>query len=491
MLLKNIIVDFLRVYFSRLIGVLEYLMYFCSQIVLGMKNFFLVLVIFIFTVLNVYPQKNKTRYQSKESTVHAIAKAYEDTLTKVRDFYFGIPDPHKRDSILNTVELNPRYYRLFVPLTYYYAPVKQAFDPEWKPKELSRPVTPARLLFPLNLTSLDQTNIINKKVNKVLLAYYVAHPECVQYTERQIMQKQVYRKEIEEKIPPKINMIDLFSPEPVESNVGTAELYIKKPNFWTFGGFGSLQFTQNFISKNWYKGGESSNAMLSNVKFTANFDDRRKIEFENSIEIKLGFMTTPSDTVHKYKTNSDLFRIYSKLGYKAFDHWYYAATAEFTTQFFSNYKTNTNIKQVGLFSPATFRTGVGLDYKLSKKKINLSIMLSPFAYNYIYIADKEVDPTAFGIKEGKHILHEFGSTFQTTMKWTVIPAIVWESRLYYFTNYNKIQAEWENTINFVLNRYLSTQIFVHARFDDGVKPVDDHSYFQLKELLSFGLNYTW
>ena len=36
----------------------------------------------------------------------------------------------------------------------------------------------------------------------------------------------------------------------------------------------------------------------------ANFDDRQRIEFENKLEIKLGFVTAPSDTVHKYKTNA-------------------------------------------------------------------------------------------------------------------------------------------------------------------------------------------
>lgn len=456
-----------------------------------MKNFFLFLLVLMFGIPGISAQKKRLRLPQKEHTSYMILKAYEDSLANTWNRYFSIPDSTVADSLQRNILLNPRYNRLFLPLTYYYAPVRQAFDPGWKPNVLSGPQEPVKTLFPVDYSALNQTRLINKRVNKALLSLYVAHPELVQYTERQIMQRQAFRKEIEKKLPPKIKVIDLFEPEPVESNVGTAELYIKKPNFWSFGGFGSLQFTQNFISKNWYKGGESSNAMLSNVKFTANFDDKQRIEFENSLEIKLGFMTTPSDTVHKYKTNSDLFRIYSKLGYKAFDRWYYAATVEFTTQFFSNYKTNTNIKQVGFLSPATLKAGIGLDYKLSKKKINLSVMLSPFAYNYVYIADKDVDPTAFGIKEGKHILHEFGSTFQTTMKWEVIRSIVWESRLSYFTNYKKVQAEWENTINFVLNRYLSTQLFVHARFDDGVKPLDDHSYFQLKELLSFGLNYVW
>ena len=37
-----------------------------------------------------------------------------------------------------------------------------------------------------------------------------------------------------------------------------------------------------------------------------------RLELENKLEIKLGFITAPSDTVHKYKTNADLFRLNSK-----------------------------------------------------------------------------------------------------------------------------------------------------------------------------------
>lgn len=457
-----------------------------------MKNLFLVLITLTLIIPFANAQKKKGRYSVKENTTQIIVKAYGDSLVNSYNRYFGTLDSLNNDTFpARHIELNPRYFKLFVPLTYYYSPIKQAFDSDWEPMKLAETTTLADTLFPVNMSALNQTEIIDRRVNKALLNIYITHPEWVIYTEKQIMRRKAFRKEVVEKLPPKINMIDLFTPEPVESNVGSAELYIKRPNFWSFRGNGSLQFTQNYISENWYKGGESTNSMLSHLKLSANYDDKQRLEFENLLEVKLGFMTTPSDTVHNYKTNSDLFRLFSKLGVKAFARWYYTISAEFTTQFFSTYKTNTDIEQAGFLSPADFKLSLGLDYKVNKKKVNLSVMLSPFAYNYRYLANKNIDPTAFGIREGKHILHEFGSTFQTTMKWVVIPSVVWESRLYYFTNYNKVQAEWENTFNFVLNRYLSTQLFVHARFDDGVKPVDDHSYFQLKELLSFGLNYTW
>jgi len=252
-----------------------------------------------------------------------------------------------------------------------------------------------------------------------------------------------------------------------------------------------LQFTQNYISSNWYKGGESSNSMLSQLQLNAYYDDKERLEFDNKLELRLGFITARSDTVHKYKPNSDMFRLSSKLGIKAIQKWYYTIYTEFNTQFFTNYKTNTNDKQSAFMSPANLILSIGMDYKLNKKKVNVSMFISPLSYNLRYVGSNDVDPTAFGLKKDKKVLHDYGSKLQNSLKWTIIPSVVWESRFSYFTNYSKVEAEWENTFNFVLNRYLSTKLFVHARFDDGVKRKDDHSYFQLVELLSFGLNYKW
>ena len=85
-----------------------------------------------------------------------------------------------------------------------------------------------------------------------------------------------------------------------------SELLVLKPNFWSYGGNGYLQFSQNYISENWYKGGESTKSLVSGFTWQVKYDDKQKTQFETKLEWKLGFITAPSDTVHTYKANNDL-----------------------------------------------------------------------------------------------------------------------------------------------------------------------------------------
>jgi hypothetical protein len=134
-----------------------------------------------------------------------------------------------------------------------------------------------------------------------------------------------------------------------------------------------------------------------------------------------------------------------------------------------------------------------MDYKLNKKSLTLSLLTSPLAYTYIGINDHNiVDPTSFNVEEGRYSANLFGSKFVGNMTWTIVKNVKWESKLEYFTTYDTSIANWENTFDFALSRYLSTKVFVHVRYDDGVAISDANtSHFQLQEMLTFGLNYTW
>jgi hypothetical protein len=426
-------------------------------------------------------------------------KAQENMTEKKRDtlstpLYREYFDPLDSLYMLSAPVLkpDPDYYRLFVPLTFYNAPIKQISEMKWQFQLCSNTLPDLTSKYlPFDINKFNKTERINKMVNLILIKLYVNRPDLVVNTEEQIMSRSYRKAEIE--ISPRISVIALFKPDVVKENVGTVNIIIRKPNFWYRGGNGSFQMTQNYISKNWYKGGESINSMIGDLQLFANYNDKEKLQIENLLEMKVNINTVSSqlDTMRIYRINSDMLRLSSKIGLQAFSEWYYTVSGEFNTQLFRNYTVNSNNLISTFMSPANITISVGMDYKLKKEDMNFSIVISPFSYNWRYVGNDDVDETKFGLKKGKYSLDDFGSKLQSTLQWTIVPTITLNSQLYYFTNYKKVEAEWENTINFVLNRYISTKLFVLYRYDDGIQRIKNYGYLQSNELFSFGLNYKW
>ena len=255
----------------------------------------------------------------------------------------------------------------------------------------------------------------------------------------------------------------------------------------------SLQFTQAYISSNWYQGGENNLALLGSVNWNCNLNQELHPNwlFNNALSYKLGIATTHGDSIRKYLINEDNFLFTSQLGYKAVKNWYYSAMLQFTTQFLNNYKTNTRTMTAAFLSPAELNVGLGMTYNYKKADDRMfTLAIAPLSYNLKYCRNiTDIDPTRFGIDAGHHSKSTFGSNFEAKLLWRFTPSVMITSRLYMFTNYEYVQGDWENTLDLSISKYLTTQFYTHLRFDRSVARNEDWKYWQFKEILSLGIIY--
>ena len=450
-------------------------------------------------------EKPIVKKKVKDNRNAKIIKAFSASMKKMSKEYFDyMHELEKPESTLyRNVKLSTDYYRLFLPATFYVSPLEQAYSFEWEPGD-KLCMTPCDSLYKCrpdkavaqpDFSDMGQSKKVDHWVNKILLNFYMEHPEMVFGNELYFADVKSLEAVQNGNLSYKEEMKKYMAVEdPVETANAEVNMLIMKPNFWKYSGSGKLKFTQHSVSDNWYTGGENTNALYSELNLSAKYDNKQGLEFENKLRLKLGFITAPSDTVHKYKTNSDEICFDSKLGIRAFKNLFYTVSLEVKTQFFPNYRTNSNTMVSNFLSPLQIKFSVaGLDYKYSKKKMSLSVLGSPLTYKHVYLKSNRIyNPSSFGVESGRSTANTYGSELTAKLNWKISPNITWDSKFVYFTTYEKVQASWENTFDFKLNRYWSTTLFIHPRFDDGVTLTDDNrSYFQFKEMLTFGLSYSW
>lgn len=245
----------------------------------------------------------------------------------------------------------------------------------------------------------------------------------------------------------------------------------------------SLQFTQNYISPNWYKGGNSNFAALGIQKGEVWYS-KHKLNWYALGEWRLGGTTVTGDSLRRFNFTDDLFRIYSKVGYTVYKDLDINSSVDFQTNFFDVWNANERTAKTTTFTPIRFNYTIGLDYKPIK---NMSIVISPLAYKMVYAMRPDlVDVTTLGIAPGNNILNDIGSSIRLTYKWQPLREIKLDTEFYLYTNYHKVEIDWEINTYFIITRFISARLTLHPRFDNTVKSPDDKAHLQFKELLSIG-----
>ncbi len=404
----------------------------------------------------------KNNYQRKDTL---ISRAYLDSLLSYKSRYDSLlisKDTLKAD--------NQSMFRLLAPFAYY----------------------PSVTRNQLVLDSYDEfSSDLDQRVDSTLMLMYISHPELVLNTEESLLQAEALNQDIVEPIKNRVKFTEDESLKDIDFD-SPLDIDINKPKLWTFSGEYYLQFLQNYISSNWYKGGESNYSMVASATMQANYNDLKKLTFENKLELKLGFQTSRGDTLHSLKTSEDLIRYTGKLGLQAAKNWYYTLQAIAYTQFMRGYKANDPDVYSDFMSPFNLSVSLGMSYNVNifHERLTGSVNLAPIAMNFKYVGIEEL-ATSFGLKEGKHTLVDYGSEITCDLTWAFSDLIKWQTRLYFYTTYSRTEFEWENTFTFQFNKYIAANLFLYPRFDDSSTRGNHYGYWQLKEYVSLGLSYSF
>ena len=130
-------------------------------------------------------------------------------------------------------------------------------------------------------------------VDSTLLGLYVRRPDLVRTTSARLRADRSDLDLIEAPIQTETEMGDHADPMPVEPDVVPVQLVVHKPNFWHYSGYYSLRFMQNYVSDNWYKGGESNYSALGSVIMEANYNNKQKVKWENKLEMRFRISEFP------------------------------------------------------------------------------------------------------------------------------------------------------------------------------------------------------
>lgn len=439
------------------------------------RNLLLLVCLFSVTVCAAQRSRRYARPVVKDYT-ETIVQRYTDSLSALQTYYDSTWTYKGKDLLLD-----PYYYRLFSSPTFYYSPVAQQMENLWTPRSQT-----SRKFFGLDEDLNDTELERNKAINKLLADFYISYPQFIHENEQQVDNAGGLREGLDTKIKHDVVLAEKIKPKEPEEVVEPVRVVSHRPNFWTFRQAYSLQMQQNYISDNWYQGGDNFSNFLATINWKLNYDNKQKVLFENTLDIKLGMQSVKADSIHKWHTNTDQIRLTNKLDLRAIGKWYYSILLQSWTQMFPKYSNNSHTAYSDIFSPFETTLSVGMDYKHNKKNWNVSVHLAPFAFDYKYVARSNLETRYLGKR--KHFLESYGSNITISSTLKIMKELTWSSRLYYYTNYNKVQTEWENTFNFTINKYLSSKLYLYPRFDDTQKDSEGRRRIQFKQFLSLGFN---
>lgn len=245
------------------------------------------------------------------------------------------------------------------------------------------------------------------------------------------------------------------------------------------------QFMLNQLSlKNWSSGGESSLSAKSMLNYKLNYK-KQELSFQFEHKADFGLVGFSDKRIEK----TDDRMIYNlSLSHKAWEKWLYTTMLTFRSQFANGYKYPNDSSLISSFlAPGYLTASLGFKYEPFKFA---SFFISPASGKLTIVKNQELaDKGAFGVKKaifdstglvienGENTLAEFGINLLANFSKELSSNIELASTLILYNNYldqipsNRwnIDVDWETTVNFNINKYFQTVLFMHLKYDHNTK----------------------
>ncbi|MCH5229552.1 MAG: DUF3078 domain-containing protein [Muribaculaceae bacterium] len=327
--------------------------------------------------------------------------------------------------------------------------------------------------------------------NDIMYAYMIANPMAIEYAYWDLPEPPVLLMEdrsflafLKKQEVPEVDPSDAILPA----------VEIKKKH-WLHTVGAQLQFSQAYVSPNWYQGGNNYLSLLFNFNWNVQLNQvyHPNLLFQSDLTYKMALSSNPKGYMHRYTIAEDNFQYNLNAGVKAVKDWYYSFNLLFKTQLMNNYEQDSYVRTASFLSPGDMNLGLGMSYSRHNKvnTFQYTLTISPLSYNLKTCIDSKVDHATYNIAPNKKSKSEIGSNIEFDMAWNLTAYISYKTRIFMFTDYKYYLGDWQNTINFEINKFLSTQIFVHLRYDGSTESYGKWKKFMMREILSFGLSYTF
>ncbi len=422
---------------------------------------------------------------SKASRASKASKAHKDSMVtnRVRSIeelnaYLDTLDMSRYDNLISTRQLPNTVFLPSVFTGYEYPDTTPVFAPELSGKPY--------------MAWIEEEMAMQRKIKNLNYALYLNNPENVSYNINLLPEAPKVFHAVVDPVKHTIKIEEIIDKADA---VNTIDLAPGKKRHWIRSFSASLQFSQAYVSPNWYQGGNNNLNALGQLYYNVKLNTQYHPDllFETTAQYKLGINSAPDDSIHSYNITDDIFQVNTTFGIRAHKRWYYSFTGQFKTQLLNSYQSNTRNLRSSLLSPGELTAGIGMTYNYAnaKKTFTFDASLAPVSYALRTCISNRIDPTKYNIEAGRKTSHHFGSTAEFKIFWRLSYNITFASRIFAFTDYETAQADWENTLAFEINQFLTTQIYCHARYDSSTPRCDDPSWkkLQIKEILSVGFAY--